>query len=549
MANNDAYANLTDEELNQKVLSLSQKKSSVTPYEDMSDDDLNAKVLELQGAAHQQVDRPLEAGFAGAKQGLLMGYAPQVEAGISRGIEKVGGLLGMGPEAEDEKLRAQGFKVPERSYISERDRIADEYRGLEESNPKSYMAGNLGGALATVPLMGGAGAATKAGSFLGNMAKATGAGAAYGALQNPGDIKGEIAGLQLEDRLEGAKQGAKFGAGAMVGSAVASKGLQKLANSSKAMKEFSNALALKSSGAMLKDYRRIYGRGREDDIAETMFKEGLVVPGQSVDDVANAVKPVKESVGSQIGNIYKSVDDVSKISIDPAALKQKLMGAIRGKAPRLEKKEYLESMEKYIDDIVSNPDNLVDVRNMNDLIGDIDQKISYQKRIQDLPEKQAGLFEIRRELRNSVNDLVDNFGKMSGDRELAKKLRDLNKRYSNLSEIDAIASDRALRDASNRMISLTDTIAGGAGAVTGAAAGGGDLKSGAVGALGMGVLNHMARRYGTQPAALAAREGAKVLAPISGGARIANKGLLGASPKAIGVLGAAESRDQKEKKK
>jgi hypothetical protein len=61
--------------------------------------------------------------------------------------------------------------------------------------------------------------------------------------------------------------------------------------------------------------------------------------------------------------------------------------------------------------------------------------------------------------------------------------------------------DRIAREEANRIFSLTDTIAGTAGGVAGAAmSGGGDMKSGAEGiaggALAAGLLNHAARKYG-----------------------------------------------------
>jgi hypothetical protein len=92
----------------------------------------------------------------------------------------------------------------------------------------------------------------------------------------------------------------------------------------------------------------------------------------------------------------------------------------------------------------------------------IDESINFLKKQPELKGSQAALYEIRTALRDKMNDainLLEGAGKDS--------LKKANLRYSNLAKAQELAEKQIARDANNRAISLTDTIAGAAGASSG----------------------------------------------------------------------------------
>ena len=132
----------------------------------------------------------------GALQGATFGFADEASASLGAALQKVAG----DPE----------------SYADVRRRYLDEeragYRGAQESNPKTYLAGQIGGGIAstaiTAPLLP---AATTLGG-------ATASGAAYGALYGLGEseadlTKGEVGRAAADTAIGGALGGALGAAG------------------------------------------------------------------------------------------------------------------------------------------------------------------------------------------------------------------------------------------------------------------------------------------------------------------------------------------------
>lgn len=170
---------------------------------------------------------------------LLMGYLPQVKGGIA--------------------------KVSGNDYISARDRESARLSQMAEQNPGSALAGDIAGGLASIVIPGGS---LAKGATLGKAAlRGAGVAAAQGALMNPGEQKGEMAGLQVGNRLTNAAIAAPFGAVAGAGSAALNKA----------------------------------GRAAED-IA--MVKQ----PGKLLDTVTGEINKAKGSLKSSIGSVQEKVD-------------------------------------------------------------------------------------------------------------------------------------------------------------------------------------------------------------------------------------------------
>lgn len=156
------------------------------------------------------------AALEGYGNTATLGYLPQLQAGSEMGMEKLAKLFGAGPEAEDDKLRAQGFKVPEHTYVQERDANIARQQQEESEHPIAATAGKAAGIAATSMLPGVS--AAKGAGFLARTGAAAANGALQGAAYNPGDEKGVVDPLQAKDRAINAGIGGAFNAAAHVGS-------------------------------------------------------------------------------------------------------------------------------------------------------------------------------------------------------------------------------------------------------------------------------------------------------------------------------------------
>lgn len=485
-----------------------------------------------------------KAALQGFGQGAAAGYLPQLQA-------VAGGLL-PNPTADiDKKLREQGFDVQNSpdTYLSRRDQFVKEQQELQKQYPKTYLGSQIGGAIASAPLASKAlGAvapaltATEGVGKAGRIARAAGAGAAMGFAQNPGDVEGQI-GAQIPERTMGAVGGAVTG-GVLQGAGEAVSG------AGKRLSEYAQIKAFKSTGAMLKDFRRAEASGRMQDIGKEMIAQGMVKPGSTVKDVAEKSADLKEKAGTAIGDIYKSVNErvnnpqflqtldadktrvLQNSSLDAvnwsnqlqSQFKQDLKGKMGGTAA-------LGKMQTVLQELADNGNN-ANLHDIQRFKSNIDDVIKYNKALSDEPLTKQYLFKVRDFLKDRIQDRVNALDHVVGSQNL-KELKEANKQYGIFAEINRIANDRVLRDNANRSFGLTDTIMGAGGAAGGAALGGmlhGDLEHGLMGAaagLGLGLINKAGRTYGVPLTTTAAHKAGQSL----------QGGLLTKTPVTTGILG------------
>jgi len=134
----------------------------------------------------------------------------------------------------------------------------------------------------------------------------------------------------------------------------------------------------------------------------------------------------------------------------------------------------------------------------------IDKQINYNKKIPDMAGNQESLYKIRSgladEMLNSADETMAASGKGNrGDLAAA------NKKASIMSLLEELTAKKAAGEASNRAISLTDTIA----AAGGLAGGGGPL------AVQTGIANKLVRTYGKQTAAWSLDKTSKALNKVA----------------------------------
>lgn len=487
--------------------------------------------------------RSAEAALEGFGSAATAGYAPQIGA-------LIGGLLPDPGAAQDQELRAKGFSVPEQpGYVERRDALIKRQQGLQEAAPGAYLGGQLGGAIASAPL------ATKAlglgGKGIGALMKA---GAVEGAVQNPGDVEGEINPLQLQERAQGGLAGAATG-GAV--GAIA-KPLEKAASALQpnSLKAFGARKAFKATGPILRDVKKAAARGRIEEIGETLIKKGIVKPGATFEDIADASDNLRGEAGKKISSIYESVHkelknlDSTKLSADQVNKIQSTMPNAIRIAEELETgltqeltgspggKKALAAASSLLDDLRANGKD-TSILTLQSFKEDLDDLLKYNRAISEEPIQKQAIFKIRDAIKNKIQDHISALDGVVGSDKL-KKLREANKEYGALAEASRIAKDRVGRESANRTMGLTDTIAGVGGGVGGAVTGGllsgdveGALKGAALGS-GLGLLNKGARLYGNPAIAKGAYSLGSSLEGLP-------PGLLQAPQKGLGLLQTPEA--------
>ncbi|MGE3608003.1 MAG: hypothetical protein AB7I27_00345 [Bacteriovoracaceae bacterium] len=477
-----------------------------------------------------------EAFIQGFGNAASFGYLPQLQAIAEPAIQ--GALDFIGGDNTDQKLKEQGFTIdqaPEESYVQRRDRYIGEGKRLAQENPGASLAGNVAGALSSGIATGGGlsnllGTTGKAATFGSRMGDAVKTGATIGALRNPGDTKGEVNVLQLEDRAKNALKDAATGAviqGGFEGVRAVGTGIK---NAGKNLSNYSQNKALKSSGAMLKDFRKAYGNKKASELGQAAIDEKIVNVGDDIADIAkNAEISLKDS-GNKIGNIYNKADDITSIS--SGDIRKLNNDYLEEASKRLEGTVDGKQVSQKIDDILStlNENPNPTFGELRKLRASIDDQINYAKSTQDLPKYQEELLHVR----NKIQDLVK---KRIGDvnPSLAKDLARENKRFSNISDITKMAKDKMAREEANAAFGLRERISGGAGAVLGGLVGssvGGPVGTAIGGAVGTGlgtISTKVARQYGTPFVAITANKVAKALQNNQGALGKFSKPLIEAS--------------------
>lgn len=466
-----------------------------------------------------------------AAESMLQGFGEQASFGYLPQLQGMAETMIPSPTKDvDARLRAEGFKLPqEPNYVQARDAAIAREESLKEAAPESFVAGSIGGALGGGAGLAGVlgkagravgllGQATKPAGLAVRAAQSTGAGALQGAIQNPGDVQGEITGLQPESRVEGAKKGAALGLGTQLGLSAIAKGSKILGNLPETAKKYAQMKAFKASGAMLKDFRNAADRGRIGKLGQSLIDQGLVEPGATFESIAEAAAQKKSAAGEIIGDVY---DQAAKELESPALLKS-ISGdkAMRLAETRLDAENFANTLEKQfsaelkgkaggtkalgsvqsiLDELKSNGSD-VNLGTIQEFKEGLDDIIKYNRDLHQEPLSKQYLFKVRDYLKDRIQDRI---GALDGalGRERLSALKEANEQYGIWAELARISKDRVSRENANRFMSLTDTVmaAGGAGggAVAGYQQGGpsGALKGAAMGA-GLGLLNKAGRRFG-----------------------------------------------------
>lgn len=421
-----------------------------------------------------------------AANAATLGYLPQISAAVEPAVFKAMDLA-----------TGSNASLGEKDYVQRRDAYQKDLDEEYKNNPTASAVGTVGGAI-----LGGAALSplspAKAATVTGRIAQAMGTGAIMGAVSNPGDSAGEVDPVQLKARvkdaaltapLAGAFQGAAEGVGA-IGSAISDR------LSGRAAQRFANAMGMDKSGA--KTLLSKYGPEAVQELGQAGIDEGLSTPLATPAKIMESAEAAKQKVGVSLGDLLTKADSggAPKISAKDIALKL-------ADSPDLQALNSTPGMEggsekvgNMLQTLYNNGDNL-SLKDAQSLRQGIDEAINFSKRTDTLPMAQQFLYDMRSEISGAMNDSVNAYQGDDSD-----VLRALNRRYSDLSRIEDIATRKTAGNVANRAIGLTDTIAGAGGAGVGATIGahvagplGAKVGSVAGGILGTGT-NKLARTYG-----------------------------------------------------
>lgn len=488
------------------------------------------------------------------------GYAPQVQAvtdPITSPIAKHGiyfawkhGLLpGLDKDLAPKTFEEFDAQQPKDgdSYMERRDNAR---KGIEQESRRHPLAatvgtggGIVGQALTIGALTGGAGAAAagageaaeganavKKASMAKKLLEGAKIGGVMGALQNPGDVEGEISPLQLGDRGHGFLTGAATG---VAGTALAegAMGLGRGAmNAGQTLKDYAEEKAFKALGPVLKNVRKAYGSGSLQRIGRQLLDEGIVTPGASLSDIGGRVEEQLGKRGKNIGEIINDVDSKLK---DPAFLKglnpeqaaavekssfnpKKVADDLKAKIlPKLKQAvgggAEAAKVEAMLDDLASRGDSM-STKQLQEMKQATDKLFNEKDWYTEGKPSKEAMKSIRGVLKDHLEAQANALDSATGGQ--GGRLKAENRAYGNLADATGIVNDRVNRNIANRFMSPSDYGMAGVGAVVGGLSGDGDiedhLKRAAIGA-GLGFANKGMRLYGNPIVASAADSVSKFL--------------------------------------
>lgn len=290
--------------------------------------------------------------------------------------------------------------------------------------------------------------------------------------------------------------------GATLG-AIAEKASQVLGST--AMSRRAETQAFRATGAKLKDTQKAIGKGNLEKMGRLLLDEEIVTPTTTPGKIAENLEGALEHYGQSIGQSIEMADQViSDKAVNLRDVINKVTKSIdldqMKKTPGLE--GTAQKIEGYFETLIGNGETVGPMKAWNIKRG-IDKALSTaykNKAFSEFPEAESALLKIRSELQNNINGLVDDMAKAIGFPQ--SPIRSDLAKYSLLAEANRIATKESARAIANRMVSLTDYIAGAGGLAAGATQflqGGADIPSVAKtagAALAVGALNKAGRTFG-----------------------------------------------------
>lgn len=439
--------------------------------------------------------------LTGVADSATVGYLPQIAGTIEAGVGELGEAIGLAEPKTFGERKAEVVK-----------RFEDYEKETREAAPVAATLGDITGYAAPAKGLGllakGAKGLMASKGLIDVGTKLPKAVQVAGQMAGVGAESAAIAGLQdqeggLEERARNAGTAFLTGAGFAGGSKV----LGALGDD---LYKAAQAMRIKGAGAMLKDFRNIYGRGQLDKIDNFLKTNKIVGPGSTVASVAKKANQIKQDAGAKLAGLYKQAKDklnspdfMAKLTPDqqdkylnagfyPSSQKDEILSSIKNKLGMEQGADgALKQVEGYLNQIVRNYGDDLDIVTAREIKSAIDRTINYARNPQNKdPIKEQAFKELRRFVSQKIDDQVaflddvlDGTGK--------KALKELNDKYGSASTVVQMASDKFFRENSNRLMGLSEQIMGGA-----AGLGYGIYTGDPISAVGYGLLGAGASRFG-----------------------------------------------------
>lgn len=416
-----------------------------------------------------------QAGLEHFGNAATLGYLPHLQAMAQPVMNRVLDAVTGNHVADDDKS----------TYVQRRDANIDR---LELEGQEHRLASGLGtgaGMLASAVGMGGLGAVAKGASAAQRLSAARNAGMLLGGLANPGDVKGEVDPLQLEQRGVNSVIGGVAGIGGQVvaegAGAVASRVGQWARD--KAAKSATRALGRPTPTVAAKMAKS----GDDIRIGRELLDEGAIpilgTPGR----IAKRVEDLKQKSWAKVEELLGSAGD--KQVVDGAEAGMSILNSDELKLLRQAgEQQSVKALEDAAEQLAGM--GKVSLKEAQQIKRTIDTKINYNKADPTAGATQEGRFAKRTALRDQMDQAAGEMGAGEG------ALKEAFRKQGRLEKAAEIGERESGRLQANDKISLTDAIA-----AVGGAASGDDGKDSAGRALLFMALNKGRRAMGPAMAA------------------------------------------------
>ncbi len=437
------------------------KKKASEPVGFDPDAYLSKKAVEPADVGPSMGDTAVAA-LEGAGDALTLGYAPQIKAGVAKGVSAISPFSEQQVLATLDKPIGDVFSgkayenLPEDdSYVALRDQAIKTAEANKAKDPIGAGLGMGAGILATGGLGANAG-----------LLKSAALGAGTAAAYNPGDTEGVVDPLQADQRAKAAALGGAFG----LGGAALSKGAQALAPK---LAEASKGLAARAIGRGSKAINKDIGKKGLQEIGDLALENNIVgVIPKTVGQMEEAVNKLRNEVGERIGKVIETTKEAEqklraqgqRVGVDKKMLVDKIRTELVDPDTAMFFPDVAEKVEKRLADLVKKggDDEFLETHGAYLLKQKLGKQMEKNKAWTRLRAGNATDDDvINAVFYDTLGDaVVDSANVLAPALPSQKGIIELNKDYKLLKNMQKISGDEVARSSTNNLFDLTSNIVG-----------------------------------------------------------------------------------------
>lgn len=446
----------------------------LTQEEQRELDELELAELEDQEAQESQIQKKpkvaastkAKAALEGAGRGYTFGLLPQAQALFQKGV--------VDRYIEPAYELATGRQIEDETFTQAREGFSKRAQNLATAAPEYFTGGEVAGGLAMpVPGMGKLKALSQAKGLIPKAASLAttqaGKGAVEGALYSPESEPGQFFSPQLKQRGEQALAGG-FGAG------VLSKIGGRLKRAATKGKELSDQMVIKAMGGQTPEFRKVNKKRKLPEVAKFARDEKIVTRGSDVIDAVERSDKILKDSWSELKTLYSRVNDklndvsftkslkladqykLSKTKLAPKIIASNIMNNLMDSLKNSPNKETVLNAVSSKLKTLEERDGIMDIPSLLDYRKGMDDLINYDKTVRDMPAVQQAFVTVRNELQSRIDKRIRALDQVLGTDDV-KRLKQLNRKYSNASIINSMSRSAQDRDMGRAVHGLYDRMA------------------------------------------------------------------------------------------